>query len=212
MEVYGEKPKKFTAEWWDYIWMYYKWHILSAIFAIFAITSAVTQCANRTEYDLKVTVVTENEVVFTQTDIMSEYTKKVIDDVTGNGIKDVLVTPINTGSQGGAEYQSAQMTKLTVEMAIPESYVFIMNRHIADMAIENEILEETGNWAGDAESDGYVISLKGNERLREFGMNPDGEELFVGVVSVFGDRQGKELEAKRQENGVKLARNLVGLE
>ena len=176
------------------------------------IVTTITQCANRTEYDLKLTVVTENEVVFTQTDIMTEYAQRVIDDVTGNGINEVLITPINVSSQVGAEYQSAQMTKLTVEMAMPESYVFIMNRHIADMAIENEILEDTANWAGDSESDGYVISLKGNERLREFGLNPDGEELFIGVVSVFGDRQGKELEEKRQENGIKLARNLVGLE
>ena len=212
MEVYGEKPKRFTAEWWDYIWMYYKWHILGTVFAIFMVVTTITQCANRTEYDLKLTVVTENEVVFTQTDIMTEYAQKIIDDVTGNGINEVLVTPINVGSQADAEYQSAQMTKLTVEMAMPESYVFIMNRHIADFAIENEILEDTANWAGDTESDGYVISLKGNERIREFGLNPDGEELFIGVVSVFGDRQGKELEEKRQENGIKLARNLVGLE
>jgi hypothetical protein len=212
MEVYGEKPKRFTGAWWDYVWMYYKWHILGTAFAIFMVVTTITQCANRTEYDLKLTVVTENEVVFTQTDIMTEYAQKIIDDATGNGINEVLVTPINVGSESDAEYQSAQMTKLTVEMAVPESYVFIMNRHIADMAIENEILEETSNWAGDSESDGYVISLKGNERIREFGLNPDGEELFIGVVPVFEKNIEKELEIRRHENGVKLARNLVGLE
>ncbi len=212
MEVYGEKPKRFTAQWWEYIWMYYKWHIISTVFAIFVVISTITQCANRTEYDLKVTVVTGNEVVFTQTDIMKEYVKNVIDDVTGNGINEVLVTPINVGEGISAEHQSAQMAKLTVEMAMPESYVFIMNRKVADMAIENEMLEKTEDWAGDTESDGYVVSLKGNERLREFGLNPDGEELFIGVVTIFEKNMDNELEKGRFENGVKLARNLVGLE
>ena len=212
MEVYGEKPKRFTIEWWDYIWCYYKWYILCPAIAIFMIVTTITQCANRIDYDLKITAALGNEVVFTQNDIMTEYAQNVVDDVTGNGMNQVYVTAINVSNELSAEEQSAQMTKLTVEMAMPESYVFIMNRNVADMAIEYGILENTEEWAGDVEIDGFVVSLKGNENLRKFGLNPDGEELFVGVVPVFEKNMDNELEIGRHENGVKFARNLVGLE
>ncbi len=212
MEVYGEKPKRFTPEWWEYIWMYYKWHIVGTVVAIFVLVTTITQCANQPRYDLEVTVITEREIVFTQTDIMKEYVKNVIDDVTGNGEKEVGISSVSMGAGTNAEYHSAQMAKLSVELSMPESYVYIMTRSVADMAISNEILEKTENWAGDTESDGYVISLKGNDRLREFGLNPDEEELFIGVLTVFDDKKGDELEKGRFENGVKLARNLVGLE
>ena len=212
MEVYGEKPKRFTPEWWDYIWYYYKWHFIVTVVAIFMLVTSLTQCANQPRYDLKVTVASENEVVMTQTDIMKEYTKGVIEDITGNGEKEVGITALYTGTKGGAEAHSAQMTKLTVELSVPESYVFIMNRSVADMAIRNEILEKTERWAGDAESDGYVVSLKGSEQLRAFGLDPDREELYVGVGILLDHKKDDELEKGRYENGVKLARSLVGLE
>lgn len=210
MEVYGEKPKRFTHEWWDYIWYYYKWHIISTVVAVVMVTVGLVQCANKTEYDLRITVVTEKEIVTTHTDAITEFAQGVISDATGNGKNEVLVTGLCLNGKN-AEYEQAQLSKLTIELTVPESYIYIMPRNIANEAINNGILEETRTWAGDMESDGYVISLKGNEKLKSFAIDSDGEELYIGVARIFTEND-PELEKKRQENGIKVARELVGLE
>ena len=32
-EKYGTVPPKYTAKWWQYIWDYYKWHIIITVIA-----------------------------------------------------------------------------------------------------------------------------------------------------------------------------------
>ena len=53
-EVYGEKPKKFTREWWPYFWMYYRWHTIIVVVAIIGIAIGVYQKATEVKYDLDI--------------------------------------------------------------------------------------------------------------------------------------------------------------
>jgi len=62
------------------------------------------------------------------------------------------------------------------------------------------------------ESYGYVISLKGNEQLKGFAIDSEKEELYIGVGKVFAKGKDAGLEEKRQKNGIKVARKIVGLE
>ena len=45
-EKYGVVPKRFTREWWDYFWMYYKWHTIAIAFVIIAVTVTIVQKIN----------------------------------------------------------------------------------------------------------------------------------------------------------------------
>lgn len=210
MEVYGEKPKKFTKDWWGYIWLYYKWHIIATVFAVFMIITTMHECANRPSYDLQIATITEDNLVLAQLDNMQEYAESVILDATENGINEVYILPICLGEQEDPQTIQVGFTRFTAELAMPESYVFIMSRKYADTAIENGVLESTEAWAEGIESDGFVVSLKDNEKLKEFGIDSSSCELYIGVLQLFDKEDA--LEAARHENGVRFARSLLGLE
>ena len=212
MEVYGEIPQKYTKEWWDYIWYYYKWHILSTVFAVVMIVTCFQQCANRPSYDLQIAMITEEEFYLTQTEGLKSLAESVISDATGNGENEVYILPIHMSDESDATTVQTGFARFTAEMAVPESYVFIVSRHYGDIVLKNEMLESTDVWADGAESDGYLVSLKGNEKLKEIGIDSDSVELYLGVVKLFENRKGDELEKERHENGVRFSRYLLGLE
>ena len=54
MERYGEKPKRFTREWFEYVWEYYKIHIIVTILVIAAVVYTWVSIATRPYYDLYV--------------------------------------------------------------------------------------------------------------------------------------------------------------
>ena len=51
MEVYGEKPKRFTAKWFEYVWEYYKMHIIITLLVIVAVVYTWIAIASATKYD-----------------------------------------------------------------------------------------------------------------------------------------------------------------
>ncbi len=209
MEVYGEKPQKFTAKWWGYVWDYYKWHFVCVLFIIFTLVTTLQQCATRPNYDLKVTAVTEQNLVLFQTDALTEMAKNLISDATGNGEVEAFVMPISMNDQSDAQTIQAGYAKFTVEVTMPEAYVFIMSKKYADTVVESGILESTDVWA-DGSPEEYLVSLKDNEKFTALGI--DTEELYLGVVKLFEENREDELEKARYENGVLFARHLLGLE
>lgn len=209
MEVYGEKPQKFTAKWWGYVWDYYKWHIVCVLFIIFTLVTTLHQCATRPNYDLKITAVTEQNLVLGQTDAITEMANNIISDATGNGVVEAFCMPICMNDQSDAQTIQAGYAKFTVEVSMPEAYVFIMSKVFADRIEEGGLLESTDVWA-DGNADEYLVSLNGNEKLSALGI--DTKELYLGVVKLFDDKKEDEVEKARYENGVLFARHLLGLE
>jgi len=209
MEVYGEKPQKFTAKWWGYVWDYYKWHIFCVLFIIFTLVTTLHQCATRPNYDLKVTAVTEQNLVMSQQEALQAYAEEFISDATGNGVVEAFVMPICMSDESDAQTIQAGYAKFTVEVTMPEAYVFIMSKVFADRIAESEIMETTDVWAGGS-SDEYMVSLAGNEKLEALGI--DTQELYLGVVKLFDDKKDDEVEKARYENGVRFGRYLLGLE
>lgn len=209
MEVYGEKPKRFTAKWWEYIWDYYKWHFVCVLFIIFTLVTTLQQCITRPNYDLKITAVTEQPLVLSQQDAIRTEAEGVISDATGNGITEAYVMPISMNEQSDAQTIQAEYTRLTIEVSLPEAYVFILSKAYIQNVLEVEILESTDVWA-DGTAGEYLVSLNGNEKLSALGI--DTEELYLGVVGLTDDKREDEVEKARYENGVLFARHLLGLE
>lgn len=209
MEVYGEKPQKFTAKWWGYVWDYYKWHIFCVLFIIFALVTTLHQCATRPNYDLKITAVTEQDLVLGQQDAIRTEAENIVTDATGNGINEVYFMPISMNDQRDAQMMQANFAKFTAEVSMPEAYVFILSKKFAEQVAESEIFETADVWAGGNEGE-YLVSLDGNEKLTALGI--DTEELYLGVVKLFDDKKDDEVEKARYENGVLFARHLLGLE
>ncbi len=76
-EKYGEIPPRFTKQWWDYVWYYYKWHIIITVIAVIIAAVTMVQCATRTKYDMNVIYAghksySEEEITRLQ-EVVSEY-------------------------------------------------------------------------------------------------------------------------------------------
>ncbi|MBR5808582.1 MAG: hypothetical protein IKY39_00550 [Clostridia bacterium] len=209
MEVYGEKPQKFTAKWWEYIWEYYKWHFACVLFIIFTMVTTLHQCATRPSYDLQIMIATQQDIAPAQADYLREEAESIVADSTGNGVNEVYVMPLTLNPDGDPQIMQVNHTKFTVELSMPESYVFILSKKYADQAVGTGFFESVGVWTGDG-SEEELISLKDNEKLTALGI--DTEELYLGVLKLTEERQKDELEKSRYENGVLFARHLLGLE
>lgn len=136
-EKYGTVPPKFTKSWWEYFWMYYKWHTIAIVFVIFALVVTVYQSATAPKYDLT--------VMYAGTKAYSEETQKAFsralsplcEDIDQNGEQSVNFSPmlINLDNREDGEYLSAMLTKLQLSIAEDDVYIYITDEPMAQYTI-----------------------------------------------------------------------------
>ena len=132
-EKYGTVPKKFTKEWWEYFWMYYKWHTISIFVAIVVIGFSVYSSITAVKYDLTLTYAGE-ELSYDETAKKLEDTlSPLCKDIDENGESSIFLSRINVDFDSlDYEYLSAMITKLDLAFSADETYLFILNKNIAD--------------------------------------------------------------------------------
>ncbi len=209
MEVYGTKPKRFTKEWREYFWDYYKWHTVGAIILIILLITSVNDCAHKTHYDLQIDFISEHQISADFADALTALIEENIDDITENEKTEAFVTVLDMAENSDPQYMQAMFTKYSVEMGYTESFVFLVSKKYADELSSIGIFEESENWTTFPSYNGYCISLENCTALKEIGV--DTSDLYVGVIKL--RERGKESErAKKlpqQENGIKFAKFLI---
>lgn len=131
-EKYGTVPPKFTRAWWEYFWMYYKWHTIAAAFIILLIIITTYQNLTAPEYDLTVTYA--GEVLFSEemSQKIEEELSPLCKDVDENGENSVAFSPLHISLDAtDAEYTMAMNTKLQLALAEDETYLFILDKENA---------------------------------------------------------------------------------
>ena len=120
---FGDRVKHF--------WYYHKWHVFATLIALILIVTTVVQIVNRVEYDIEIAYY--GGMYFTEelAQKLEEYLSQYIEDVDGNGEKNVnimVVTAEAPGMTGGqlTEYQAAIGQKFSAEMAarMYDAYIF----------------------------------------------------------------------------------------
>ena len=208
MEIYGEKPKRFTKEWWEYFWDYYKWHTIAAIVVLTVIISTVTECANRVHYDLQLDFISNETLTTDAQEALIALMEKNIDDVTENGRNEAYVTYIDMGERNDPQYVQAMRTKYAVELGSTEAFLFLVSREYADELIDGEILVKAENWCDAPSYRGYCIDLSDCAALKEIGINTD--DLYACIIKIRETNESKrEKLVPKQENGIKFAKFLI---
>lgn len=218
-EVYGEKPKKFTREWWPYFWMYYRWHTIIVVVAIIGIAIGVYQKATEVKYDLD--IVYRSQSLY----IGENGEKELIDtlvpfmeDANDDGEVHLFFNQINLSSDPQQEFANVDIRmKHDVEFVNPTYFLYIYDSAEIDMV---EVSYRLGDmfmpadmWADSIEGkdvrsseDGtvYGVSLKDSKIMADCGI--DGDNMYVFVRS---DAIGKENNHIAKENAMKLANELI---
>ena len=209
MEVYGTKPKRFTKEWREYFWDYYKWHTIATIVAMIVIISTINDCVHRINYDLQIDYISEHMISDNASDALRELIEEHIVDVGKNGSPEAYVKVIDMSENADPQYTQAMYTKYSVEMAYTDSFVFILSKKYADTLSEEEIFEKAESWTDVPSYNGYCINLEGCKALDELGI--DTNDLYLGIIKLRETKKESERNNKllQQENGIRVANYLI---
>lgn len=210
-EVYGEKPKKFTKEWWPYFWLYYKWHTVAVLFVMMLVAIGISDCARKEKYDLRLTYLGRTYYDIQLWDETEKLLEEDIKDADGNGEKNIGMTDlvIAEGNEYG-EQNYASYLKHDISFSEDLSYVYIYDSKELERALTDGVAAgcyaKASDWLNtDVPDDkliytdgtAYAVSLRDSKVLKKAGVNC--EELYVLLRT----------DAPAQENAVITANNLI---
>lgn len=187
-EKYGVVPPKFTKEWWPYFWEYYKIHTIAAVVIVVSVIATAVQCANREKYDLNVTYGGNLSFDTELTPKLEEEFEKYIDDIDGNGEKNVFFQAMTiSGLQGYEEYDYALETKLQLEFQMENSFIFLLDKSQMDMLTQGDYAGETfapvSEWADNvdesrlvkaADGKAYAVDISDSKIFADCGLSCKG--------------------------------------
>ena len=214
------KPKKFTVEWFRYIWDYYKMHILVflAVLALSVIT--IVDIVNTVKYDLNINYVATNVFPFQSEQQLTEIARERIEDINGDGEQNVSFSQLNFTDevlQDGNQVMTLENKRMILFASEDEMlYIFdeFMLKNSLDMSAAEGIFVPVQQWVNpqnvnasfNENKDGmYAASLANSKLLTQLGV--DSSDMYV-VVRMNYFPENVELE-KRYENCVAFANMLL---
>ena len=215
-----EKPKKFSGEWFRYVWDYYKVHILVAVAVIALIAVTVVEVLNTVHYDVNINYIASDVLSFDVSDKLANKAAEQIEDGNGDGEKHVSVTQLNFTDEAmqNANQIMALENKLMTVFASEDEMMFLfdeaMLKDVLDMSATEGVFVPVSKWAdGDLSEellyeygDGiYAVNLKNSAILKEMGIDASG--MFVAVRMNYKPEDEKL--QKSFENCVALANSLI---
>ncbi len=214
------KPKKFTAEWFRYIWDYYKTHILVSIAVIIVAVVTIVDTVNTVRYDLNINYIATNVFPFQSGEQLAEMTSTRIEDVNDDGKQHISFSQLNYTDEvlQDGEQIMAYENKRMISFASEEEMLYIfdefMLKNSIDMPAAEGVFVPVQQWI-DTENTNialyeygggvYAASLADSKLLAELGV--DCSDMYVAVRMNY-DSENAELE-KRYHNCVNVANMLL---
>ncbi len=216
-EKYGTIPKRFTPEWWEYFWMYYKVHTITITLVILAVVFTVYQVCTQPKYDLNIAYVNNLFVdEQTQEKLLEEICGQ-IEDVDGNGEKSVYIEPLVFSEDSAeAEYTTAVVTKLNLQYITDDILLFVFSDEKGKYLFGDNSLEGLFQPVSDWINDGVELT---DDLLYKVGDKAYGVkinntvladmpgELYVAVRNARPDADEDVLERLKESN--RLANYLI---
>lgn len=142
-EKYGEIPKKFTKDWWEYIWDYYKVHILVTVAIILVIIFSYNQQKNMKKYDFNVNFIDNSYMLETEFDLLKNTINELIDDTDQNGVKSTLIQefPISDATED-AQFTQAILSKLQLQFVIQDTMLYIFDKDTSKYIFNSQDYQE----------------------------------------------------------------------
>lgn len=192
-EKYGTIPKKFTKDWWEYFWTYYKWYVLIPVFIILAIVFTVAQKNSMEKFDLTLTYAGSNFFSEEVSAKIEENLSSLSPDLDGDGESKLSFMQYNfTGETENIEYEQALNNKLFLSIAEEQNFILIMDKEYAQRFAGDEsdssVFAPLDNWL-DSDYEGketfsanginYGIALSEIPLFKELGADYEDHYLFI---------------------------------
>lgn len=200
MEKYGEIPKKFTAKWFEYIWEYYKWHIIVVVAVIIAGVYTWYSIANRTIYDLTVCFAGDNIISERAEKKLTDALAAEIEDINGDGEKNIKILQTSTGQTDDFELMQLTEQKFHLELQASDTYLYLISKERVESLSGNSsadgLFEATESWCGKEGENEFFIDADESEILKKSGMIYN--DLYIGLRNFVSGRDGEADRAMRE--------------
>lgn len=218
-EVYGERPKRFTREWWSWFWMYYKWHTIIAIIAVLGITMGIYQKVTEVKYDVNLTYMAQAQYIGENGEkMLTNALLPFVEDVNGDGETHLYINEIVVSGDPNQTYMDVDLrTKHDLEFGDPYSYLYIYDtKEIEIIELSYGLAEmflPIAAWCDKEDAEVYIgndhiaygVSLKDSKIFKEC-MLGDSEGFYVFVKNDAIDEEKNEIS---QKNAIALANELI---
>lgn len=91
-------PKTFKEKVQNY-WFHFKWQTIGILFTCVVLTVLITQCSNRTNWDMQVIYFSYTQALDSQTNMIGDYLESFSEDINGDG--EVNISVVNCSMPGG---------------------------------------------------------------------------------------------------------------
>lgn len=193
----------------EYIWDYYKLHIISVIIVIAVIASFIHGQLTRIDYVVNVTMIGNAVSESKKEELERKYTSLVIKE--GEKRKQALIDVIATDK---SELSYEMMQKFVVRIAAGEIDAVILDKGFFDSFVKQDMFIPLENISeinlsdikqSKIEASGsdnnkavYAISVEGNKELEDIGF--DTKNKVLGIMA----------SSKQKDNGIKVFKDILG--
>ena len=212
MEVYGEKPKRFTAKWFEYVWEYYKMHIIITLLVIVAVVYTWIVIASATKYDFYLCIAGDKLITDENKENLKEALRGKINDINGDGEINIEILDYSTPSKiKDVEFEKAMNTKLELELQAGDSFLYMVSKNVADSLVANpaanDFFENPKNLSGKESDNRYFAKAEDSAVLKDSGIPYN--DLYVGVRE-FTYYEGDEKDVLNRNNAIEVAKYILG--
>lgn len=191
MEVYGQRPKFGTKEWFtNYFWYHYKWATLAAIFGVLVLIVFIKDMVTQEKYDMQVSVNTSLYTTMEQQQALEEVWESYAGDFDGDGTVNVggLINYIPQGDKADPNLVMAGQTKFVVELSDGKSMILLFDEAIYQQIERSEgggesFFEDLSSLSDKAYDNGIKIKLSDTPLGDDPLWAPVADELFITMRS-----------------------------
>lgn len=215
-----DKPKRFTKDWFGYVWHYYKVHVACVVIAIALIVITVIEMIHTVHYDANINVISTNVVAMDAATKFSDTAKAHVMDLNEDGEVHVSFAQLaftSDAMQDGNQLMALE-NKLMTLFADQDEMLFIfdemMLKDVLSMSATEGIFLPVDEWCETDISDDKVymfqnapcaVKLTDSALLLEAGI--DATDMYVAVRMNY-DQEDEDLN-KILKNCILLANALV---
>lgn len=172
----------------EYIWDYYKIHIIATLIAILAVSSFVYSYVTKVEYVFNLTILCNDMDENSRTNLEKQITNYVVGK--GEKRKQAAVEVMPITDTGNSSPMTAQyMQKFMVKLAAGEIDLVIFDRSMLETYIKQEALVKLDDIVNDKSVQGvydntkgvYAIEADNIKILKDVGFNT--KDKLVGIIS-----------------------------
>lgn len=213
MAVQFTKPKRFTKEWWEYIWYYNKWYVFGSIFVIIAIAITIAQEMLIPDYSMNIMYVGNDYIEKENMALVISDLNDIVKEEKKDGI---LFEQLNYNYTPGKNIDNTLgvARKLQIQMSVDETMVFIFDKSrlgiVMNTGSYGSMWTPVSEWADimphtDNIKEEYGVSLKNSKLLKKHGI--DCENLYVAVKKLHEKNNKKSI--KKYNYSVEVANKLL---